>query len=74
MYASAEKSSFTGCMWCTGSGVTFPGRWWCHHLNWRTLEVFKDCVDVTLRDVLSGRGGGGLMVGLEDLRGLFQPL
>ena len=37
------------------------------------LEVFKSRVDVALRDVGSGRGGGGLMVGLGDLRGLFQP-
>ena len=38
-----------------------------------SLEVFKSRVDVALRDVGSGRGGGGLMVGLGDLRGLFQP-
>ena len=37
------------------------------------MEVFKNRVDVALRDVVSGHGGGGLMVGLEDLRGLFQP-
>ena len=36
------------------------------------LKVFKKCVDVALRDVVSGHGGGGLMVGLGDLRGLFQ--
>jgi len=35
--------------------------------------VFKSRVDVALRDVGSGRGGGGLMVGLGDCRGLFQP-
>ena len=38
-----------------------------------SLEVFKSRVDVALRDVGSGRGGGGLMVGLGDLRGLCQP-
>ena len=38
-----------------------------------SLEVFKSCVDVALRDVVSGHGGGGLVVGLGDLRGLFQP-
>ena len=32
-----------------------------------SLEVFKKCGDVTLRDVVGGRGGGGLMVGLGDL-------
>jgi len=37
------------------------------------LEVFKNCVDVTLRDMVSGHGGVGLTVGLNDLRGLFQP-
>ena len=37
------------------------------------LEVFKSRVGVALRDVVSGHGGRGLMVGLGDLRGLFQP-
>ena len=35
------------------------------------LEVFQNRVDVALRDVVSGHGGGGLMVGLGDLSGLF---
>ena len=38
-----------------------------------SLEVFKSRVDVALRDVGSGHGGDGLAVGLNDLRGLFQP-
>ena len=38
-----------------------------------SLEVFQNRVDVALRDVVSGHGGGGLLVGLGDLRGLFQP-
>ena len=38
------------------------------------LEVFKNCVDVALRDVVSGRGENGLGVGLGDLSGLLQPL
>ena len=38
-----------------------------------SLEVFKKCLHVALRDMVSGHGGGGLMVGLGDLRGLFQP-
>ena len=29
-----------------------------------SLEVFKICVDVALRDVISGHGGDGLLVGL----------
>ena len=39
----------------------------------QSLEVFKNRVDVALRDVDSGHGGDELMVQLEDLRGLFQP-
>jgi len=35
--------------------------------------VFKNCVDVALRGMVSGRGGDGLMIELDDLRGLFQP-
>ena len=38
-----------------------------------SLVVFKKRVDVALRDVVSGHGGDGLMVGLGDLSGLFQP-
>mgnify|MGYP001858437632 CR=1 FL=1 len=34
-----------------------------------SLEVSKNRGDVTLRDVVSGHGGGGLMVGLGDLSG-----
>ena len=37
------------------------------------LEVFKNCVDVALRDMVSGHGGDGFVVGLDDLSGLFQP-
>ena len=38
-----------------------------------SLEIFKKGVDVALRDTVSGHGGGGLTVGLGDLRGLSQP-
>jgi len=38
-----------------------------------SLEVFKRHVDVALRDMASGHSGDGLMVGLDDLRHLFQP-
>ena len=38
-----------------------------------SLEVFQNHVDVALRDVVSGHGGGRLVVGLDDLRGLYQP-
>ena len=37
-----------------------------------SLEVFENCVDVALRDVVSGHGGGGLVVGLDDPCGLLQ--
>jgi len=39
-----------------------------------SLEVFQSRVDVALRVMGSGRGGGGLTVGLGDLRDLLQPL
>ena len=38
-----------------------------------SLEVLKNRVDVALRDVVSGHGGDGLVVGLDELCGLFQP-
>jgi len=38
-----------------------------------SLEVFKNGVEVALRDVVSGYGGDGLTVGLDDLNDLFQP-
>jgi len=38
-----------------------------------SLEVFQNRVDMALRDVVSGHGGDGLVVGFGDLRGLFQP-
>jgi len=37
-----------------------------------TLEVFKNCGDVALRDMVSGHGGAGWSWAW-DLRGLFQP-
>jgi len=37
------------------------------------LEVFKKHRDVVLRVMVSGHGRGGLEVGLDDLRSLFQP-
>jgi len=49
----------------------------CHWLPGKvveslSLEVFKNHGNVALRDVVSGHGGGGLMVGLRDLTGLSQ--
>ena len=38
-----------------------------------SLEVFKNCRDVALRDVVSGHGGDGLGLDLDGLSGLFQP-
>ena len=37
-----------------------------------SLEVFKSRVDVALRDVVSWHVEDGLMVGLDDLSGLFH--
>ena len=38
-----------------------------------SLKVFKNHVDVALRDVASGHDGDGLTVELDDFGGLFQP-
>jgi len=38
-----------------------------------SLEVLKNRVAVALRDVVSGHSGDGLLVGLDELCGLFQP-
>lgn len=35
-------------------------------------EVFKNCADVVLRDMVSGLGGDGLMARLGGRSGLFQ--
>jgi len=37
-----------------------------------SLEVFKSCVDVALRDMVSRHGGDELTIGLDDLSDLFQ--
>jgi len=37
-----------------------------------SLEVFKSCVDVALRDMGSGHGGDGLLVVLYELSDLFN--
>ena len=38
-----------------------------------SLEVSKSCVDVALRDMVSGNGGVLLGVGQDDHSSLFQP-
>jgi len=38
-----------------------------------SLEVLQNYVEVALRDVVSEHGGGGLVVGLDGFRALFQP-
>ena len=52
-----------------------------HHLSSSTLckptlsyDYALKRVDVALRDMFSGHGGDGLMVGSDDLSGLFQHL
>jgi len=37
-----------------------------------SLEVFKKCVDVALRVVVSGHNGDGLAIELKGLRGLSK--
>ena len=44
-----------------GGGVFTPGS-------------IQNHADVALGDVVSGRGGGRLVIGLDDLSGLFQPI
>jgi len=53
----------------SGIGPGCPGRWWSPH-PWRGSKTvwmwhFRTC--------FSRRGGVGVTVGLDDLRGLFQP-
>lgn len=38
-----------------------------------SLEVFKRYVDVTIGTYSGGLGNVGLLVGLNGLKGLFQP-
>ena len=38
-----------------------------------SLKVFKNRVDVALREEVDERGGGGMIVGCGEFRGLFQP-
>ena len=35
-----------------------------------SLEMFKNHMDVALRDMVRGHGGDGLVAGHDDLRGL----
>ena len=37
---------------------------------WGFKKVFKNHIEVALRDVVSGHGGDGLIIGLDGLRGL----
>jgi len=38
-----------------------------------SMEVFNNCVDVAVRDVVNGHDGDGLMIGLGDICYLLQP-
>jgi len=57
------------CLKVVSTGAGCPGRWG----ESPSLEAFKNRVFVALRDMVSGHGGDGLMVGSDDLRGLIQP-
>lgn len=39
-----------------------------------SLELFKKRVDVALKAMVNGHGGGELMLGRDNLNDLFQPL
>ena len=39
-----------------------------------SLEAFKNCVDVSLWDMVSGHGRDGSTVGLDDLSGPFPTV
>ncbi len=39
----------------------------------RKETMIRNCVDVALRNTVSGHVGGGLIVALGGLRGLLQP-
>jgi len=54
----------------SGIGTGCPGRWWSPH-PWRCL---KNMQTRHFRIWFSRHGGAGRMVGLDDLRGLFQPI
>jgi len=38
-----------------------------------SLEVFKNCGDIVLKDMVSGHGRDELTVELDDFSGLLQP-
>jgi len=38
-----------------------------------SLEAFRRCVYVALRDIVHGHDEDGLLVGLDDLTTVFQP-
>jgi len=53
----------------SGFGTGCPGRWWSHH-PWRCS---KNVYMWHFGTWFSRHGGDGLTVGVDDLRGLFQP-
>jgi len=53
----------------SGTGTGCPGKWWSLH----PCRCSKNVWIWHFRTQFSRRGGVGLMVGLDDLRGLFQP-
>ena len=44
-----------------------------HGLTREVTEVFEKCRDVVMSAMVSGHAGDRLVVGLDDLSGLFQP-
>ena len=58
---------------CVASQCHRVSEYYSYHFKY-ILELFKKCMDVALKDVVIGHGGDGLMVGVDDLSGVFQPL
>jgi len=54
-------------------GKHFSSKRAVRHWNGLPRGCWTHCVNVAPKDTISGHGGDGLMIGLSDLNGLFQP-
>ena len=72
---NAKETYFRGCASVHADAVqSSPAREMAHSgevVESPSLEVFQSRVAVALRDVVSGHGGDGLVVGLRALCGVF---
>lgn len=69
--AEGETGDTTGAQGYRGEACGLPPATARGVVKSLLLEVFKNCVDVALRVVVSGHGGDALMVGLDDLKCSF---